>query len=113
MIRKYELTVIYAPVLKEEGLKSATKAVSDLAKKLGGQVLNVAVEGKTSLAYPIMKYTEGIYVFFQLELPADQGAKFELELKRQKGVIRQLFIRQDHRSAPTQTAPDQPTKPNN
>jgi len=93
MKRSYELTVVYAPVLKEEGLKSAKNTVEALAKKMGGSVSAVTEEGKQALAYPLKKFGEGIYVFFVLELPTDKTGKFEEELMRQKGVIRQLLVK--------------------
>lgn len=93
MTREYELTVIFAPILKEEGLKAATTVVANLAKKLGGKVVGMEVEGKEALAYPIKKFEEGIYVFWRMELPSEKTEKFEADLKLQKGVIRQLLVR--------------------
>ena len=50
-------------------------------------------EGKQRLAYKIEKYTEGIYLFWKLELPTESVAAFEKELKLKKGVLRQLLIK--------------------
>lgn len=95
MKRQYELTVVFTPVLKEKGLSGAIGAVESLIKKQKGKVLEMEEEGKLRLAYPIAKFTEGIYLFWKLELPSETVVKFENELKLQKGVLRQLLIRAD------------------
>ena len=93
MTREYELTVVFAPTLKEEGLKSAVKAVDALVVKTGGKVASVSEVDKQPLAYPIGKFHEGIYVLWNLELSSEKTVKFEADLKLLKGVIRQLLIR--------------------
>lgn len=88
------MTVIFTPVLKEKGLSGAISGVEALVKKAKGKVLEMEEEGKQRLAYPIAKYNEGIFLFWKLELPADSAVKFENELKLQKGVLRQLLIKE-------------------
>jgi len=94
-MRKYELTVIFAPVLRDEGLSKAVASVEALVKKLKGKVVDKSQEGKQSFSYPIAKYHEGIYVFWNLELPSMVAPEFEDGLKHQKGVLRQLLVRID------------------
>lgn len=93
MKRKYELTVVFAPVLKEKGLSGAIAGVEALVKKYKGKVSELDEEGKQKLAYPIAKYSEGIYLYWVLEMPADQVGEFEKELRLQKGVLRQLLVK--------------------
>ncbi len=95
MKSEYELTVIFAPVLKEKGLSSAIASVESLVKKIKGKVLEMDEEGKQKMAYPIAKYHEGIYLFWKLEMPSESAGKFEADLKLQKGILRQLLIRAD------------------
>lgn len=90
--RIYELTVIFTPVLKEKGLSSSISAVEALVKKVKGKVLETDDQGKQKFAYPISKFREGIYVFWKLQLAADQVNKFETELKHQKGILRHLLV---------------------
>lgn len=93
--RIYELTVIFTPVLKEQGLSSAISAAESLVKKYKGKVLEVENQGKQKFAYAIQKYKEGIYVFWKLQIPRDQTNSFEAELKLQKGVLRHLLVATD------------------
>jgi len=93
MKKKYELTVIFTPVLREKGLTSAISSVEKLVKKYKGKVLEMEDQGKQKLAYDISKYHEGIFLFWTLELPSSEVGAFEAELKLQKGVLRQLLIR--------------------
>lgn len=93
--RVYELTVIFTPVLKEKGLSTAINAVEGLVKKVKGKVLETEDQGKQKLAYPIQKYKEGIYLFWKLQLPRENANSFELDLKNQKGVLRQLLVSTD------------------
>lgn len=95
MKRIYELSVIFAPVLKEKGLSGAISDVEALVKKTKGKVVEVEDEGKQKLSYPIKKYKEGIYVFWKLTLPSENAVKFEQELQQQKGILRQLLIKAD------------------
>ncbi len=95
MKRNYELTVIFAPVLKEKGLSSAIASVENLVKKYKGKVVEMEEEGKQKLAYSIAKYGEGIYLFWKLVLPAEKVMEFETELRLQKGILRQLLIREE------------------
>lgn len=93
MKNKYELTVIFTPVLREKGLTSAISSVEKLVKKFKGRVLEMEDQGKQKLAYEISKFNEGIFLFWSLELPSTEVGDFEMELKLQKGVLRQLLIR--------------------
>lgn len=95
MKRNYELSVIFTPVLKEKGLTGAISGVESLVKKVKGKVLEMEEEGKQRLAYPIAKYHEGIYLFWRLELLTEKVGQFEKELKLQKGVLRQLLIKEE------------------
>jgi len=92
MKKDYELTVIFAPVLKEQGLTSVISAVEGIVKKYKGKVLEFNDEGKQKLAYPLKKYREGIYVFWVLDLASDKVKEFENELKLQKGLLRHLLV---------------------
>ena len=94
-MREYELTVIFTPVLKDDGLEKATKAVESLVKKLKGSVKVKNDEGKQNLTYPIAGFSEGIYVYFEFEMPAENAVEFESKLKLQKGLIRQLLVRKN------------------
>ena len=93
MKREYELTVIFAPVLKEKGLSGAVASVESLVKKYKGKVLEMQELGKLRLSYSIAKYAEGIYLFWKIEMPGEGAGKFEAELGLQKGLLRQLLVR--------------------
>lgn len=93
MKRNYELTIIFAPVLKEKGMSSAIAGIEALVKKAKGKVSEMVDEGKLKLAFPIDKYKEGIYVFWKLAIATENVHKFEQEVKHQKGVLRHLLVR--------------------
>ena len=88
----YELTVIFTPVLKDKGLTSAVASVEKLIKKYKGKVLEFEDEGKHKFSYPIQKYSEGIYLFWTLEMDRSQANQFEIELKLMKGVLRHMLV---------------------
>jgi small subunit ribosomal protein S6 len=89
-MRKYELMVIVAPTVEV-----TEKSAKEIVEKLVGseaKVTEVSLLGKKKMAYPINKFSEGIYVTADLE--GEHVHVNELEKKIQLGsdVIRYLLL---------------------
>lgn len=65
-MQTYELMLIIRPDM-EVTEKIAQELVKKLLVKAGGVVTSVSVWGKRTLAFPIKKMTEGIYVLATIE----------------------------------------------
>lgn len=91
---QYEVAVLYHPDL-EIDLDKATKKVEKIFKDNGGSVANVDNWGKRKLAYPIKNNEHALYVFYTLDIPAENVAKVESTLNITDEVIRFLITRPD------------------
>ena len=89
----YEAVYILDPNLTEEQL-SATKA--DLRSKIeavAGTEINELRSERRNLTFPIKKRTEGHYVIFRYQGPADSVGKLRVELKHAEQILRMSYIR--------------------
>lgn len=93
-MHQYEIAVLYHPDL-EMDLEKATSRVEKIFADNGGSVKNVDNWGKRKLAYPIKKNEHAVYVFYTVELPAENVRKVESTLNITDEVIRFLITRPD------------------
>ena len=69
-MKDYELTVLIHPDL-EVDIDAPLAKVRDLIKVNGGTITVEDNWGKKKLAYSIKKQDFGVYVYFEVKLPAD------------------------------------------
>lgn len=93
-MNQYEIAVLYHPDL-EIDLEKATSRVEKIFTDNGGSVTNVDNWGKRKLAYPIKKNEHAVYVFYTVDLPAENVRKVENTLNITDEVIRFLITRPD------------------
>lgn len=93
-MNQYEIAVLYHPDL-EIDLEKATAKVEKIFKDNGGKVVNTDNWGKRKLAYSIKKQDHAIYVFYTVDLPAENVRKVEATLNITDEVIRFLITRPD------------------
>ena len=95
-MRRYEVVFVLAPTLTEEQVKEQIETYSAAAKEMGANVLDVDDWGKRRLAYPVKKFTDGIYTVLTLEEEAAKSVKeLERRFKVTDSVIRFLTVRID------------------
>jgi small subunit ribosomal protein S6 len=95
-MRRYEVVFVLAPTVTEEDGKQLIAAYSSAAEELGAKVLEVDEWGKRRLAFPVKKFTDGIYVVFTLEEEAAAAVtELERRFKVTDSVIRFLTVRID------------------
>ena len=93
-MNQYEIAVLYHPDL-EIDLEKATSRVEKILADNGGSIKNVDNWGKRKLAYPIKKNEHAVYVFYTVDLPAQNVRKVESVLNITDEVIRFLITRPD------------------
>lgn len=93
-MNQYEIAVLYHPDL-EIDLEKATSKVEKLIADNKGKITNVDNWGKRKLAYAINESEHAIYVFYTVEMPAENVAKLESVLNITDEVIRFLITRPD------------------
>jgi len=98
-LQRYELMVIFTPVLAEDDYKVAQKKFADLIKEQGGEIVHSEAWGLRSLAYPIAKKTTGLYWLLEYSAPSDVNAKLEIQMNRDEHVMRHMITRLDKYAA--------------
>lgn len=95
---QYETGFVLSPALSEEETTQFIQQMAEVVAQKKGRMVKQDVWGKRRLAYPIKKYTEGVYVFFTYEGPGDVSAELERRFKQADAVIRFLTVKKDLRS---------------
>lgn len=98
MKSEYEIAVVFDPQLSVD-LDKATNKVDQIFKTASAKVINVDNWGKKNLAYKIGQHSEGIYVFYNIEVEGSQVGKIESTLNITDEVIRYLVVKVDHKKA--------------
>jgi len=93
-MNQYEIAVLYHPDL-EIDLGKATTKVEKILTDNGGKAIKADNWGKRKLAYTIKKSDYAVYVFYTVELPAENVQKIEAILNITDEVIRFLITKPD------------------
>ncbi len=93
-MKEYELTVLIHPDL-EADLDTPLTKVRDIVTGAGGTITREDNWGKKKLAYPINRNEFGIYVYMDVELPADAPLKISNTLNITDEVLRYLLVKVD------------------
>jgi small subunit ribosomal protein S6 len=96
--RDYEMMLIVAPTVSEEGLPAVIERVSGYIANQGGTVDSTVNEnpwGRRRLAYPINDFRDAFYVLYRFHAAAESIVEIEREIKLDEQVIRYLVVRYD------------------
>lgn len=95
-MKGYELTVLIHPDL-EVDLEAPLEKVRKLVKDNGGKIVSEDNWGKKRLAYRINGQSFAVYVYFDLELPAEAPLKISNTLNITDEVVRYLLVKVDEK----------------
>jgi small subunit ribosomal protein S6 len=90
----YEIAVLYHPDL-EIDLDKAEGRVKKIIADNGGKISKTDNWGKRKLAYTIAKQEFAVYVFYTVEIPAENVAKVEQTFNITDEIIRFLITKPD------------------
>lgn len=93
-MKEYELTVLIHPDL-EADLETPLAKVRDIITTAGGKILREDNWGKKKLMYPINREDFAVYVYMDVELPADAPLKVSNIFNITDEVIRYLLVKVD------------------
>ena len=96
-MKEYELTVLIHPDL-EADLNKALGKVKSLITDNGGEIIKEDNWGKKKLAYQIKREDFAIYVYFEVNLPADAPLKISNTLNITDEVLRYLLVKADDKA---------------
>jgi len=97
MKRTYELALVLDPSLSDEEVAAMVDEYKAMVTDSGATISREESWGKRKLAYPIMKMTEGRYVFLYI-IAEDSTPPFreiEFRLGQNERVLRYLTVRTD------------------
>lgn len=93
-MKEYELTVLIHPDL-EADLDKALDKVKSLITDNGGEIIKEENWGKKKLAYQIRREDFAVYVYMEVNLPADAPLKISNTLNITDEVLRYLLVKAD------------------
>jgi small subunit ribosomal protein S6 len=93
-LNQYEVAVLYHPDL-EIDLEKASSKVEKIITDNGGKITKTDNWGRRKLAYPIKKQEFAVYVFYTVDMPADNVQKVEQTFNITDELIRFLITRPD------------------
>ena len=94
-MRTYELMFVVDPRVSDEDVVTMTQDYKNMITAGGSQITSEESWGRRKLAYPINKLTEGQYVLFLADLPAQALAGLEREFRLSEEILRFLIVRVD------------------
>ena|ERR1044072_4608370 len=100
-MKEYELTVLIHPDL-EVDLDAPLAKIRDIITGAGGKITKEDNWGKKKLAYKINREDFAVYVYMDLELPADAPLKISNTLNITDEVLRYLLVKQDEKGRKAQ-----------
>jgi small subunit ribosomal protein S6 len=93
-MRTYEVLFILSPQVTEEEATTLINDFKSIAAANGATLKNEDAWGRRRLAYPIHKFTDGIYHLFVLE--SDQSlSELDRRMKNVDRVLRHVIVRTD------------------
>ena len=93
-MKEYEFTVLIHPDL-EADLDTPLAKVREIITSAGGTITREDNWGKKKLAYPIRREEFGVYVYMDVELPAEAPLKISNTLNITVEVLRYLLVKVD------------------
>lgn len=93
-MNQYEIAVLYHPDL-EIDLEKATTKIEKIIADNKGKINKADNWGKRKLAYPIKKQDFAVYVFYTVEMPAENVARLEQVFNITDEIIRFLITKPD------------------
>lgn len=95
-MKAYELTVLIHPDL-ESDLETPLGKVRDIVTNAGGTITTEDNWGKKRLQYRINREDFAVYVYMEVELPADAPLKISNTLNITDEVLRYLLVKVDEK----------------
>ena len=95
-MKEYELTVVIHPDL-EADLETPLTKVRGIIEAAGGKIAREDNWGKKKLAYAIKRQEFGVYVYMDVELPAEAPLKISDTFNITEEVLRYLLVTVDEK----------------
>ena len=94
-MNKYELALVFTPVIDDETRQAEMQKVQELIERFGGTIEKIDDWGKRRLAYEIKKLNEGYYNLVAFESDSSAPAEIESRVRIMENVLRYLIVRKE------------------
>lgn len=95
LVKQYELAMVLAPNLEEKDRDELLELIRKMIVNWGGQVDKTSEDGKKVLAYPIAKFTEAYFYFWDISLPTNKVNELDTRVRYEEKIIRHLLVKAD------------------
>jgi len=102
-MKNYELTVLIHPDL-EVDLEAPLTKVREIITSAGGVIVKEDNWGKKRLMYTIKRQDFAVYVYMDIQLPAEAPLKISNTFNITDEVLRYLLVKQDEKALKAQAA---------
>lgn len=96
--RKYEMMIVVAPTVTEDGLPAVVERVSGLIEAQDAEIESFTHDspwGHRRLAYPIQNFRDAFYVLFYFHAVPRAIGELDRELRLDSTIIRHLIVKFD------------------
>ena len=96
--RKYELMIVVAPTVTEDGLGAVIERVTGLIEAQEGTIESINHDspwGHRRLAYPIQNFRDAFYVLYYFHVAPRGVTELDRELRLDEAIIRHLIVKFD------------------
>jgi small subunit ribosomal protein S6 len=93
--RIYEVMFIIDAGASDEDVTRLSESLQQIITDQGGTITKNEIMGRRSLAYPIDRKNEGIYVLFEIEGTGREIAELERRMRVNDQIIRYITVRVD------------------
>ncbi len=96
-MREYEVTAILKPDLEDEARTQLIERLADWFTHGSDEDDKPKLDllGRMRMAYPIEKFTDGYYVFFEAKLDPSRISELERDITYLDDVLRHLVVRKE------------------
>lgn len=92
-MRQYELILIVQPDLEEEATSEVIERVKSMITDNGGEILKTDLWGTKQLAYEILDFRQGYYVYMEVEFSPEFGNELKQNLRYVEPIIRHMLTK--------------------
>ena len=93
--RTYEVMYIIDPDTVEDEVTRLNDSLQSIVTDQGGTITKIENMGRRSLAYPINRKNDGVYVLFEIEGTGHEIAELERRMRVNDQVMRYMTVRVD------------------
>ena len=96
--RKYEMMIVVAPTVTEDGLPAVVERVTGLIETHDGAIDSFNHDspwGHRRLAYPIQNFRDAFYVLYYFDMAPRGIQELDRELRLDEAIIRHLIVKFD------------------